>query len=366
MLVLFFDDLARDPVGFGERVLAFLGLRAGPLAGRSVPQENSYGRPRSGLPGTLLRSVDARLAARVFVPERFRPAFRRLLISKGRKQPPEADVERLLADFYRSDDRRLEELLGMTTPAVDRRTAMTRSTADGRLRVLVVTNIYPRLRAPFYGTFVHDEVTALREAGLDVDVLAVDGRRSRRAYAAAFPRLWRRLARRRYDLIHAHHAFAGVIARAQIGLPVVMTQHGLIGGRSIASAAPALRAAPTGARRACLRRRACPRRARRRPLRLGHPLRRRPLSVPPSRPQAGAGDVRAPPRSPSRVVRGGSRPGPRSASRSPAGPWIWPGDTFPTWNSSFRTTVRTPTCRRSWPLATFCSSRLRARGRRWS
>ena len=110
---------------------------------------------------------------------------------------------------------------------------MTRSTADGRLRVLLVTNMYPSRRAPFYGTFVHDEVTALREAGLDVDVLAVDGRRSRWAYAAAFPRLWRRLARRRYDLIHAHHAFAGVIARAQIGLPVVMTQHGLIGvGRS--------------------------------------------------------------------------------------------------------------------------------------
>ena len=94
------------------------------------------------------------------------------------------------------------------------------------MRVLVVTNMYPSPPLPSFGTFVHDQVQALRATGVEVDVLAFNGRESKWAYLWAFPRYWFRLLRRRYDLVHAHYVLAGIVARAQWGLPVVLTHHG--------------------------------------------------------------------------------------------------------------------------------------------
>ena len=87
------------------------------------------------------------------------------------------------------------------------------------MRVLMVTNMYPHAGDPAYGSFVHEQVGALRAAGIDVDLLFVNGRASRWHYLLAYPRFWRRLARRRYDLVHAHDVFSGLIARAQLGCP---------------------------------------------------------------------------------------------------------------------------------------------------
>ena len=42
----------------------------------------------------------------------------------------------------------------------------------------------------------------------------------------AFPRFWRQLRRKRYDLVHAHYILTGVVARAQWGHRVVLTHHG--------------------------------------------------------------------------------------------------------------------------------------------
>jgi glycosyltransferase involved in cell wall biosynthesis len=94
------------------------------------------------------------------------------------------------------------------------------------MNVLVVTNMYPTPAMPAFGTFVQDQVEALRAAGLAVDVFFVNGRESKVNYARAFPRLWRVLAGKRYDLIHAHYVLAGIVARAQWRYPVVLTHHG--------------------------------------------------------------------------------------------------------------------------------------------
>ena len=50
------------------------------------------------------------------------------------------------------------------------------------MKILVFTNMYPTEEFPFYGSFVHDEVVALRAAGLDVDVYFVNGRKNRASY----------------------------------------------------------------------------------------------------------------------------------------------------------------------------------------
>jgi len=94
------------------------------------------------------------------------------------------------------------------------------------MRVLVVTNMYPTPEMPFFGTFVNEQVEYLRKQGVEVDVFFVNGNKSALNYLWAFPRLWARLLTRRYDLNHAHYVFSGIIARAQLLYPVVLTHHG--------------------------------------------------------------------------------------------------------------------------------------------
>ncbi len=94
------------------------------------------------------------------------------------------------------------------------------------MRVLVVTNMYPRPEAPSHGVFVGDQVESLRRLGVDVDVLFVNGRGNKLNYVAAYPRLWNALRKKRYDVIHAHYVFSGLIARGQWHTPLVLTHHG--------------------------------------------------------------------------------------------------------------------------------------------
>jgi glycosyltransferase involved in cell wall biosynthesis len=94
------------------------------------------------------------------------------------------------------------------------------------VKVLVVTNMYPTPAQPAFGVFVQDQVESLRRLGIEVDVLFMNGRRNRLNYLAGYPRLWRQLQRERYDLVHAHYIFAGLVARAQWSCPVVLTHHG--------------------------------------------------------------------------------------------------------------------------------------------
>lgn len=94
------------------------------------------------------------------------------------------------------------------------------------MRVLIVTNMYPTAEMPAFGTFVRDQVEALRALGVEADVFFFNGRKSRWSYLTAFPRFWRALRGGRYDLIHAHYVLAGIVARAQWGHRLVLTHHG--------------------------------------------------------------------------------------------------------------------------------------------
>ena len=93
-------------------------------------------------------------------------------------------------------------------------------------KVLIVTNMYPSPEMPSFGTFVHDQVEALRAAGVELEVFFFNGRKNKLSYLTAFPRFWWHLLRHRYDLIHAHYVLAGVVARAQWGHRLVLTHHG--------------------------------------------------------------------------------------------------------------------------------------------
>lgn len=94
------------------------------------------------------------------------------------------------------------------------------------MRILVVTNLYPGSTTSLDGIYVRDQVLALRRRGHHIDVLFIDGVRNRWNYLWGLFRLWGRLCRGRFDLIHAHYVYSGIIARAQVGVPVVVTSHG--------------------------------------------------------------------------------------------------------------------------------------------
>jgi len=94
------------------------------------------------------------------------------------------------------------------------------------MRVLLVTNMYPTQEQPAFGTFIADQVTALRKAGVEMDVLLINGRKNSLNYLWGVFRLWWMLLKKRYHLIHAHYAMSGFIARLQWLYPLVVTYHG--------------------------------------------------------------------------------------------------------------------------------------------
>ncbi len=93
--------------------------------------------------------------------------------------------------------------------------------------MLVVTNLYPHEGAPYFGTFVYDEVQALRNLGVAVDVFFVNGRANKLNYALALPAYWRHLQARPYDLVHIHYGLTGLVGCAQWWKPTVITVHGI-------------------------------------------------------------------------------------------------------------------------------------------
>ncbi len=97
---------------------------------------------------------------------------------------------------------------------------------EANLRVLIVTNMYPTPEQPAFGTFVEDQVEALLQAGVEIDLFFIDGRQSSLNYLWGIFRFWWTILKKRYHLIHAHYAMSGFLARLQFLYPIVVTYHG--------------------------------------------------------------------------------------------------------------------------------------------
>lgn len=92
------------------------------------------------------------------------------------------------------------------------------------MRVLVVDNMRPDEATPQRGSFVRDQVAALRRQGVDVEHASYPpGNRGR---AGALRDLRRRLRARRFDLVHAHFGLTGWCAKLAGAKPLVVTFHG--------------------------------------------------------------------------------------------------------------------------------------------
>jgi teichuronic acid biosynthesis glycosyltransferase TuaC len=98
------------------------------------------------------------------------------------------------------------------------------------MRVLVVTNMYPTTSVPWYGAFLPEQVRAIRAAGVDVDLLIINPRKTRLDYGLKVPSLIRKLSSTEYDIVHTHHTYSLLsveLARrfARSRVPLVLTNH---------------------------------------------------------------------------------------------------------------------------------------------
>jgi teichuronic acid biosynthesis glycosyltransferase TuaC len=98
------------------------------------------------------------------------------------------------------------------------------------MKILIVTNMYPTSKHPFYGIFVQEHVEALRKLGAHIDVFFTNPKRTRAAYLAGLPALARKLRAERYNIIHAQHSYcvyqlSFVRSLLRHRAPVVFTIH---------------------------------------------------------------------------------------------------------------------------------------------
>jgi teichuronic acid biosynthesis glycosyltransferase TuaC len=95
-----------------------------------------------------------------------------------------------------------------------------------RMRVLIITAIYPTPDNPGFGSFVRTQVESLRRAGVRAEVLVLKGRNRKLIYPKGVLQLRNILNWGSFDLVHAHYGFVGMVARTQWKVPVVVTYHG--------------------------------------------------------------------------------------------------------------------------------------------
>jgi teichuronic acid biosynthesis glycosyltransferase TuaC len=80
------------------------------------------------------------------------------------------------------------------------------------------------------GTWLSEQVRGLRMAGVDVDVLVIDPRRTRLEYGLKLAPLIRTLRSTKYDIVHTHHTYSLLVVElarklARCAAPVVLTNH---------------------------------------------------------------------------------------------------------------------------------------------
>lgn len=97
----------------------------------------------------------------------------------------------------------------------------------GGIRVLVVCRASETSvnKGEAKAVYINEQVSALAELGVSVRFSFVRTG-GLKGYAAAILELRRRLKAEKFDILHAHYALSGLVARCQRKLPLVVTFHG--------------------------------------------------------------------------------------------------------------------------------------------
>src|ERR1051326_4365927 len=93
------------------------------------------------------------------------------------------------------------------------------------LRVLMISSEWPSAEHPRSGVFIEQQVRFLRNAGVDVEVVAFRGAKDPRRYVRAWIEVRRRLRANDHHLVHAQFGQSGLLALPK-RLPLVVTFRG--------------------------------------------------------------------------------------------------------------------------------------------
>lgn len=103
------------------------------------------------------------------------------------------------------------------------------------MKVLVVSNMYPSKKYPAYGVFVRNQVEALRQSGVQIELAIIQDRRkgllpNLKKYGMLLYQVIKFLCTTRFNVIHVHYFFpTGLLVApfaALAGTPIVYTAHG--------------------------------------------------------------------------------------------------------------------------------------------
>ena len=98
------------------------------------------------------------------------------------------------------------------------------------MKALYITNMYPNKLNPYYGIFVKQEVQYLSRNGIDVEVVFINGKKSKFEYIKSPFVIFKELSRKKFDIINVQHSLLlsqTLLARKLLRLrtPVVFTFH---------------------------------------------------------------------------------------------------------------------------------------------
>lgn len=90
-----------------------------------------------------------------------------------------------------------------------------------RLRVLMITGIYPTKRQPHKGTFIKSQVDSLIAAGVEVEVIHAEPGPVLLRYLWTVVKVLQKARTKRFDIVHGHYGQWCLFARLQWYIPVV-------------------------------------------------------------------------------------------------------------------------------------------------
>jgi len=96
-----------------------------------------------------------------------------------------------------------------------------------KIKVLAVINMYPYENYPYYGIFVKEQLEMLEEFGIEIDMLFLNGKKNKFNYLKGIFQILKRVRKEKFDIVHAHYVFCGILARLQFRYPIVLTHHGI-------------------------------------------------------------------------------------------------------------------------------------------
>ena len=98
------------------------------------------------------------------------------------------------------------------------------------MNVLLVTNMFPSPKDPYFGIFVKEQMDAVCKIHQDISytVFYINGKLSKIEYLKSIFKIHKRITEMNFDLIHIHYGLSGLFLLKKIKkkIPVIITLHG--------------------------------------------------------------------------------------------------------------------------------------------